>query len=876
MSEYSSLLATINANVKANNNHEITGAIMNSVLNAMVNSLGAGYQYMGVATPTNPGSAQTPDYKCFYLATTPGTYTNLGGLVVADGEVAILKYDSSWTKEVTGIASADKLNQLDLKEGAWGLNIFDEVFEVGDIGGNGQPVPGSTTLRTRNFTPCLSDWDYSISMDKAYIYYYKEDGTFISLADLQNTPIFHTPNNAGLFKLVLYSNYGTTYNNDVKICQKFNWIPELNNLREFTERSIEYCENNIFDGVVEQGDIDSYGKNQTGSNLRTANYTPIFPNTKYLFKLGTQDLCYPFYYDENYAILSIGNAVYNGDTFTSPNNAKFIRFAFAGSYGTTYNNDLFLYQEQGVGKNILDLNEKIKISVPVSEWEIGDIDVHGQPVAGSTTLRTKEFIQIPKFEEIFVTCKGNGRSSQSLGIIYYYNAQKEFISYASTYQSSIIPVPKNALYFKFVLSTSYGTTYNDDVDFVCKTSISNVLYGLMGSYNDLVLSGAIHTCNPEWEIGDIGGNGQPVSGSTTLRTKEFLRCSRISSLFVSAPLQQIGYIYLYDSVKAFIELKTLVVGENSLPSNAKYFKVVLSSQYGTTYNNDVFMISIYRAGLVDYIVAKDGSGDFLSLTDAVNAAVDGDIIFVKNGEYDNEAVRAWGKTITIIGQDKYKTIIKGAGDYLSPPFEMASGVLKNLTAYAYGETPSPNGRYAYAIHADNQILSFNSFIVENCILKTKMGQGAVGMGLRGGCHVLFKDCDFICETEAAFFMNETVTAPNWGQTPGDQYFEFNNCKFISENPNISPTARFEGYHSRQGFVYATFINNVFVHKDRTPMAYFYQPGEAYYDPECENIEGNIVIDSQGNKLINWFITKESFGNTIPALNYRVEGTINGL
>ena len=112
MSDYSSLKATINANIKANNNHEITGAITNSVLNAMVDSLGAGYQFMGVATPTNPGSAQTPDYKCFYLAITPGTYTNLGGLVVNDGEVALLKWDTSWTKVVTGIASADKLNVL--------------------------------------------------------------------------------------------------------------------------------------------------------------------------------------------------------------------------------------------------------------------------------------------------------------------------------------------------------------------------------------------------------------------------------------------------------------------------------------------------------------------------------------------------------------------------------------------------------------------------------------------------------------------------------------------------------------------------------------------------------------------------------------------
>lgn len=112
MAIYNSLKATVNANIKANNNQEITGPILNSVLTQMINSLGAGYQYMGVATPTNPGSAQTPDYKCFYLATTPGTYSHLGGLVVADGEVAILKYDTSWTKKVTGIASADKLNHL--------------------------------------------------------------------------------------------------------------------------------------------------------------------------------------------------------------------------------------------------------------------------------------------------------------------------------------------------------------------------------------------------------------------------------------------------------------------------------------------------------------------------------------------------------------------------------------------------------------------------------------------------------------------------------------------------------------------------------------------------------------------------------------------
>lgn len=113
MSNYSSLKATINANIKANGNQEITGPVMNSVLNAMVDSLGAGYQYMGKAVPsTNPG---TPDAKVFYLASDPGTYTNFNGIVVADGEVAFLKWDSAWSKEVTGVATSAQLTQLGQK-----------------------------------------------------------------------------------------------------------------------------------------------------------------------------------------------------------------------------------------------------------------------------------------------------------------------------------------------------------------------------------------------------------------------------------------------------------------------------------------------------------------------------------------------------------------------------------------------------------------------------------------------------------------------------------------------------------------------------------------------------------------------------------------
>ena len=112
MSQYQTLKTQIQQNINQNGEGAIRGDILQTQLLDMINVLGAGYQFMGVATPTNPATAQTPDYKCFYLATTPGTYTNLGGLVVNDGEVAILKYDSTWHKDVTGAATASQLAEL--------------------------------------------------------------------------------------------------------------------------------------------------------------------------------------------------------------------------------------------------------------------------------------------------------------------------------------------------------------------------------------------------------------------------------------------------------------------------------------------------------------------------------------------------------------------------------------------------------------------------------------------------------------------------------------------------------------------------------------------------------------------------------------------
>ncbi len=108
--QYAVLKQSIQDVIKTNGNNEITGALMQQSLLAMITSLGAYYQFVDVATPsTNPG---TPDQNVMYFAGTAGTYTNFGGIVVNDGEFCALCWNGSWIKKTTGAATAEQVTAL--------------------------------------------------------------------------------------------------------------------------------------------------------------------------------------------------------------------------------------------------------------------------------------------------------------------------------------------------------------------------------------------------------------------------------------------------------------------------------------------------------------------------------------------------------------------------------------------------------------------------------------------------------------------------------------------------------------------------------------------------------------------------------------------
>ena len=111
MANWSNLKSSISSVIKTNANQEITGQVLQNVLNNIVSSVGENSTFAGIATPTtNPG---VPDGNVFYLATAPGTYSNFGGIQIVDGEAVILEWRGSWVKKTTGFATQKQFSELE-------------------------------------------------------------------------------------------------------------------------------------------------------------------------------------------------------------------------------------------------------------------------------------------------------------------------------------------------------------------------------------------------------------------------------------------------------------------------------------------------------------------------------------------------------------------------------------------------------------------------------------------------------------------------------------------------------------------------------------------------------------------------------------------
>ena len=130
------------------------------------------------------------------------------------------------------------------------------------------------------------------------------------------------------------------------------------------------------------------------------------------------------------------------------------------------------------------------------------------------------------------------------------------------------------------------------------------------------------------------------------------------------------------------------------------------------------------------VVAKDGSGDYTSIQDAINNADNDTTIYIKDGEYKETVIV--NKYVHLVGQSKHGTILyQNIGDYNNAPLRITQGSVCNMTIKsARPADVSGLTDYAYAIHLDKSFANESKYRkceIYNCDIISEVND-AIGAG----------------------------------------------------------------------------------------------------------------------------------------------------
>lgn len=204
----------------------------------------------------------------------------------------------------------------------------------------------------------------------------------------------------------------------------------------------------------------------------------------------------------------------------------------------------------------------------------------------------------------------------------------------------------------------------------------------------------------------------------------------------------------------------------------------------------------------DFVVAQDGSGDYVTVQDAIDAVPDfrkqPTKIFIRNGFYHEKIVIPETKQdLTLVGEDKYKTIIsynnfaskkvKSGGElgtsgsasiYISPNRFTAENITFENAAGHIGQAVAAIVRSDEAQFVNCRFLGFQDTLYthkpgskqyyQNCYI-----EGTVDF-IFGASTAYFEECDIFCKN------NGYITAAS---TPEDQPYGyvFYKCKISGES-----------------------------------------------------------------------------------------------
>lgn len=450
-----------------------------------------------------------------------------------------------------------------------------------------------------------------------------------------------------------------------------------------------------------------------------------------------------------------------------------------------------------------------------------------------------DYIKIAPSTVLRVTGGADGMSQ-----IAYYDSNFTYVTGAVTgaYDTILVPDDQNIAYFRWCTTIANKPSASvkrlamdvDDKWLFDFTTGANLIHATVFDYY-------VHYYNGE------------LAYNSDFFTTDYIRVLPSTSLLVSGGVSgaQIAY---YNENKQYVTGAQTDTGSSIVvPDDVSiaYFRWCTEKTNLATASIGVNLGASSKTGI---IVSASGDGDYTNLSDAVANATNGAIIYVRKGTYDNEVVRAWGKNITIIGEDKYQTIIKnGYNDYERPPLEMCIGCLENLTLYQYDSGATP-GQYGggYGLHIEHNSMTNGTFTARNVVFKSDLTSGA-GIGLRPGCYAYFESCEFWSRDWAGVFYHDCATG-----AVGVQNIIFDGCSFMTANYTASiivNSQRWEG-----STVYNTFRNCVVANESgTTPVV------EATNATQHSGGATSPIGDFY--ELVNFFKGYLSYGNNVDGLNY---------
>ena len=257
-------------------------------------------------------------------------------------------------------------------------------------------------------------------------------------------------------------------------------------------------------------------------------------------------------------------------------------------------------------------------------------------------------------------------------------------------------------------------------------------------------------------------------------------------------------------------------------------------------------------------VDKNGNGDYTSIQEAINN-YNGIPIFVRNGIYEEGRLECSDKDITIIGENKYKTVIVNYGGvYGNDCLYASNGIFSNMSFISQikeGVTPEigqQNG--AYAVHVDSNNQANGTIIFNDCIMVSDFN-APFGSGLRKDNTIELNNCDLISRQYnrgqefanggmGALFVHNNHTGT--GDNCPNQIIRLNNCRLKSKLKNVIRIQEI----SKNNAEAILDINNCLLYSETNGVTDVIK-------------HGNV---NSFDEMSIWKLSDTSYGNTVKELN----------